>query len=273
MLFFKIHIQGLPKSVILRPSYKEAAVIMIPYERQQRILELLKDHDILKIDDLLTLIPGVSESTLRRDIKELEGTHQVERLAGGAVKAYSSVAEIPIITKSNLRPEEKRTIAKLAMREVHPDDTIYIDSGSTCTALLQEVLNMDIHIVTTNTDALRLIAAPTTAEVIITGGTYDPTIASLYGPLTEETIGRYVFDEAFLGANGVDVQFGITTPHLQESVKKHDVVSRSKRSYLLVDSSKFNQVSSVHTLDLEQVTIISDATDPRIAERTRVICE
>lgn len=245
---------------------------MIPYERQQKILELLKDRDILKIEDLLELIPGVSESTLRRDIKELEGSHQVERLSGGAIKAYSSVSELAYSTKSTLNLEQKRTIAQVAARQIHTDDTIYIDSGSTCTILLQQVVDRDIHIVTTNTDALRLITAPTKAEIIITGGTYDPAIASLYGPLASDAINRYVFDEAFLGANGIDVEFGITTPHLQESVKKKQVVRRAKKSYLLADSTKFNQVSSVHALDLDQVTIISDATDPRIAEHTQILC-
>lgn len=244
---------------------------MIPYERQQLILKLLKGHEILKIDDLLAAIPDVSESTLRRDINELERTNQVEKLAGSAIKAVESVSELPMVTKSTLHQQEKKTIALLAKELIHPDDTIYIDSGSTCTALLREVLDMDIHVVTTNIDALQLVTAFKKAEIVITGGTYDPTIESLYGPLTADAINRYIFDEAFLGANGIDLQFGITTPHLQESVKKQEVVSRAKRSYLLADSSKFNQVSAVHALDLDEVSIVSDANDPRIAERTQVI--
>lgn len=246
---------------------------MIPYERQQKILELLQDRDFLKIEDLLELIPDVSESTLRRDIKELESTRQLERLTGGAIKAYSSVSELPSATKQTLHQDEKRLIAKLAAREVSEDDTIYIDSGSTCSALLAEVMNMDIHVVTTNTDATKLAAGPTRAEIILVGGTYDPEISSLHGPLTLETIARFVFDKSFLGANGVDPKFGITTPHLQESSKKQLVIKRSKRSFLLADSSKFNRVSSVHAADVEDVTIISNATDERLAQKTRIICE
>ena len=245
---------------------------MIPYERQQKILELLQDRDFLKIEDLLELIPDVSESTLRRDIKELESTRQLERLTGGAIKAYSSVSELPSATKQTLHQDEKRLIAKLAAREVSEDDTIYIDSGSTCSALLAEVMNMDIHVVTTNTDAIKLAAGPTRAEIILVGGTYDPEISSLHGPLTLETIARFVFDKSFLGANGVDPKFGITTPHLQESSKKQLVIKRSKRSFLLADSSKFGLVASVTFAPLDAGTIITDRLpDEAYRRQARVI--
>ncbi len=245
---------------------------MIPYERQQAIVEALKSHDILKMEELQQLLPGVSESTLRRDIRELEDNRQLQRLSGGAVKAYATVAELPLSTKATLQVGEKRAIARIAARFVSEDDTIYLDSGTTCTALLAEIAHLHVHVVTTNPDALRLVSESTAAEIVMTGGTYSPGISSLYGPLTMDAIERYAFDEAFLGANGIDVRFGVTTPHLEESSKKRTVMDHAKRSFLLCDSSKFNKVSAAKVCELDRVTIISDKSNERIAEQTRVIC-
>ena len=246
--------------------------IVIPYERQQRILALLKDRDILKLDDLMELIPDVSESTLRRDIKELESARQIQRLSGGAIKKYEAAIELPMSTKSSLYLDQKKTIARLAAQEAHPEDTVYVDSGSTCALLLDQLSQLDIHIVTSNPEAIRLISSPTKAEIILTGGTFDPEISSVWGPITLENINRFIFDEAFIGANGVDVQFGVTTAHLRESVKKEAAIKRSRCAFVLADSSKLGQVSSVHCADLEQVTIISDTDNAEISERTRIIC-
>ena len=244
---------------------------MIPYERQRKILEYANAHDLVLLEDLLGLIPDASESTLRRDIKALEEARQVERLSGGAIKAHANTSELPSVTKATLFTKEKTRIAKLAAREIKRDETIYIDSGSTCTALLREALDMDVCIVTTNTDAIRTVSQPTRAKIVIAGGSYNPQIASLFGPLAEESLRRYIFDKAFLGANGVDLKFGITTPRIEESAKKRVVAEQSKGIFVLVDSSKFHRVANTRCIALEDTAIISDSNDERIAKRTTLI--
>lgn len=244
---------------------------MIPYERQRLILSYAQEHGLAMLDELAKLIPDASESTIRRDIQALEKKHQIEHLAGGAIRPYASTSELPITEKATLYTKEKERIASLALREVEPDDTVYLDSGSTCTTLLHKLLDMDIHIVTTNTNAIRDIARPSRAEVIVLGGSYNPTIASLYGPLTEENLQLYIFDKAFLGANGVDVTFGITTPHIEESAKKRIAAKQSKKTFVLADSSKFHHVANVRCIDLPDVTIISEGYDKTIAEHTTLI--
>lgn len=246
---------------------------MIPYERQRRILELLEGRDLVWLEELQEEIPGVSSSTLRRDIKELERLGKVEHLQGGAVKASSPVGELPLSVKTALHAEEKAAIAKLAAREVANGDTIYLDSGTTCTALLKEILGRNVSVVTTNTDALTLVTPDSAVSVTILGGSYDPTIGSISGTLTQDNIGRYVFPKSFLGANGVDERFGITTPSLAEAAKKQAVAARSQRVFVLADSSKFHQVTAIQTLDLADVTIVSERGDDRIAELTTLVWE
>lgn len=83
---------------------------MIPYERQEKILEVLSERELLRIEELQTVIPDTSMSTLRRDLKELSKTNKVQLLTGGAVKIYSTISELPIVTKAVLQTKEKNIL-------------------------------------------------------------------------------------------------------------------------------------------------------------------
>lgn len=243
---------------------------MIPYERQEKILELLNDKELLRIEELQQHIPDASTSTLRRDLKELSKKNQVQLLTGGAVKRSSTVAELPIVTKSVLQTKEKKDIAKLALQQVSDGETIYLDSGSTCTTFLEELLNRNIHIVTTNTAVFGLTRT-ITAEITILGGSYNPTISSLSGPLTVENLQNFIFDKAFLGGNGIDINYGVTTPNLLEATKKRSVLANTKDAFLLCDSSKFHKISAVKAFELTDVTLITDKKDEKIAGKMKII--
>lgn len=243
---------------------------MIPYERQEKILAALNQEEIIKIEKLQEILPEVSVSTLRRDLKELEKTGKVESLAGGAVKMSSVTTELPISAKQSLQLSEKEKIAELAAELINDGDVIYLDSGSTCTALLNKILNKKISIITTNT-SIFTIHQETQAEVILLGGRYNPVISSLNGPLTDDNIQTFNFQKAFLGANGVDSEKGVSTPNLVEANKKREIIKNSSKSYLLCDSSKFRKVSAVKAFGLEEVTLISDRYDEKLAEVTRII--
>ena len=243
---------------------------MIPYERQEKIVEILNQKELLRIDELQKYIPEISISTLRRDLKELEKKNKVHLLAGGAVKLMSSTTELPVSAKTNLQKKEKDYIAQVAAKQINDGDTIYLDSGSTCSALLREIVTKKIHIITTNTDALTL-SGDFSCDITLLGGAFNPIISSLSGPLTEENIKKYIFDKAFLGANGIDLKFGITTPDYIEASKKIAVLGQTRVPYLLCDSSKFHKVSTVKAFDLKDVTLISDKSDKKLAKEMKII--
>lgn len=243
---------------------------MIPYERQEKILETLNSEEIIKIEKLHSILPEVSMSTLRRDLKELEKAGRIEMLAGGAFKICSTTSEMSIATKSTLHSKEKEEIAALAAELIHEGDVIYLDSGSTCTALLNKILNRKITIVTTNTSVFS-IQQETQAEIILLGGRYNPVISSLNGPLTDSNIQTFNFQKAFLGGNGIDAEKGVSTPNLVEANKKQEILTNARKAYLLCDSSKYDKVAAVKAFSTEDVTIISDAYHEKIGEITKII--
>ncbi|MDY4761761.1 DeoR/GlpR family DNA-binding transcription regulator [Streptococcus thoraltensis] len=233
---------------------------MIPYERQQKILGLLKDTELIKFEEIERIFSEVSASTLRRDLKELQKNNKIEYLSGGAVKLVSATGEIPIATRNNLYSAEKDKIAKIASTYVEDGDIIYLDSGSTCSLLFKKIIDKKITIYTTNTDIFS-INSGIAAEIITLGGQYNPINSSVSGPLTEMNLQNIYFNKCFLGVNGIDEKYGVTTPTLAEANKKRIVREHSDNTFLLCDSTKFHNLSNVKAFDLKDVTVISDKSD------------
>lgn len=245
---------------------------MIPYKRQEMVLNALSTGDVLKIEELHQILTDVSISTLRRDLKELEKQGRITMLTGGAVKSISSTTELSIKTKRTLHSKEKEYIAGIANQLIKDGDVIYLDSGTTCTALLNKIVNKNITIITTNASILN-INEDVNAEIIILGGRFNPNISSLNGPLTDANIEQFYFDKSFLGANGIDPERGVSTPNLSEANKKNSIIKNSRKTYLLCDSSKFNINSTVKSFDLNEITLISDKYDKIIAKSTNIITD
>lgn len=243
---------------------------MIPFIRKEKIMDMLKNDEIINIDELQRLIPEVSMSTLRRDLKELEKNEKVILLFGGGIKCKTSNLDLPTSTKLNVKAKEKETIARLASKLINNGDTIYLDSGTTCTVLLNKLYDKKITIITSNTQIFSL-PDQFLFNMIFLGGHYNPVISSVSGSLTDENISMFNFDKAFLGANAIDTNLGVSTPSMSEARKKKQVLKRSKKSYLLCDSSKFHKTLMSHAFDINECTIISDKFDRKLAEKTELL--
>lgn len=243
---------------------------MIPYERHERILELLRQSDIVKIADLQEELPEVSASTLRRDLKELAGMGKLEHLTGGAVKLITVSHEVNIFTRSAQHSAEKEAIARVAAGFVDDGDTLYLDSGSTCSALLRLLLDRDVVIYTTDGTACS-IQGDTRAQIMVVGGEFHALNSSMCGPLTESVLRELFFDKAFIGVNAVDEDRGIMTPSYEEASKKRIVRQNSAQAFVLCDSSKFHGTSNVVAFGLEGVTIVSERSDDQIAAAARLV--
>lgn len=243
---------------------------MIPYLRKEKILAILHEKEILTIDELKQHIEGISNSTLRRDLKFLEEDGKIMLLGGGAVKLCSISSELPVSTKMTIHKKSKDSIAKLAANLISDGDIIYLDSGTTCSALMDLISKKKITIITSNTAILQ---SPETFEcqIIFLGGELNNSLSSVNGSLTYENIVIFNFDKAFIGANGVDVLRGVTTPTLIEATKKKKAAAQAKEVYVLCDSSKFGKHSMTKAFDIDQCTIISDRDDEILRKVTTII--
>ncbi|MBM6615312.1 DeoR/GlpR transcriptional regulator [Desemzia sp. RIT804] len=245
---------------------------MIPYERKKAILTKLNEQDIVTLDELQKILSGVSVSTIRRDLKDLEKVGHVTLLPGGAAKLFSRSTDIPITKRTSLNRNEKKEIALLAVKEVKLGETIYVDSGSTGEELLLELVKKKITLITSVTN-FKIPFHDVEAQVYSLGGFVNFTNSSLKGDLAVQNIEYFNFDRAFIGANGVDAKFGYTTPDLGEAIKKRKVIEKSQEVYFVCDSSKFHKVYMSSIAPLSDSVLITDEGDEVIKEDLKqLIC-
>lgn len=233
---------------------------MIPYVRREKIIEELENKDIIYIDEFLKIFNGISESTIRRDLKTLEEEGYIVQLRGGAVKLKVSTYDAPVVTKKLLNKKEKEKIAKRAASFIKNEEVIYIDSGTTCLSIPKYIKARDVRIVTSNTQVLEELENPNIVSCIIVGGEVNHELGSLSGPLTDANLKNLHFDKAFLGTSGFGQVEGINTPDFKEASKKTIVKTNSNKCFVLADSSKYKVSTLCKAFELNECILITDET-------------
>ncbi|MFY0544059.1 DeoR/GlpR family DNA-binding transcription regulator [Brevibacillus sp. H7] len=229
---------------------------MLTPERHQLILTLLKEKDVVRIHELVEAT-GASESTIRRDLSELEEQRLLKRVHGGASTIQNKIEEPTILEKAVRHEREKIAIAKYAAGLVKERDSIFIDAGTTTYQMLHYLPYDNIVVVTNGVDiALQLIKR--NIKTILLGGELKAATLSLVGREAVKSISQYRFDKCFLGMNGIDKHHGLTTPDPDEAYVKQLALQYSDERFVLCDSDKFSRVTFAKVGDLRGITVITD---------------
>lgn len=230
---------------------------MIPYERRQQLLQIIEKNEYASMEQLIGGIESASESTIRRDLKALADEGLITLMRGGASRVQESSHDTRVSSRMILHQEAKERIAKCAADMVNKGEVIYIDSGSTTLRMIPYIKDRDITIVTTNTLIFQEFAGGK-AECIVVGGSVNPTTGSIVGDMTVSNLESLYFDKAFLGATGISLRAGISTPDIKEAMKKQVIRSNAKHAYVLVDSSKVGLTTMCKVFDLSDVIVIME---------------
>ena len=235
-------------------------------------MEKLSHDKFVRLDDLVRLL-DTSESTVRRDLDELESERKLHRVHGGAELPHSLQEEFTNQQKSIKNIQEKMQVARKAASLISNDDVIFVDAGTT-NELLLGYLNQDNLTVVTNSIHHAAKLVDKNIQTIIIGGHVKKSTDASIGAVAYEQIKQLNFDKAFLGINGIDEEF-LTTPDMEEAVIKKTVIENARKSYIVTDSSKIGRVSFAKVDKIENATIItnqsSGALMKKIKENTRVI--
>lgn len=229
---------------------------MIPTLRRQTILNLLQENDVLMLPDIVCHM-GISESTIRRDLKELASSGQVELLRGGGVRMHKENIELHIEAKLLLNKDAKDKIARTAAKMVYPGDVIFLDPSSANNMLIDYLETDRITVVTNSVLHInKLLKA--NIDCMLIGGQVKPSTGSCLGSLAEQTMRSLRFTKAFLGANGISTTMGITNHDPSEQAIKRLAIDMAVSSFFLVDSSKYGVVTMCKVADIDECTIITD---------------
>lgn len=232
---------------------------MFSEERQQHILEMLNSKASIKVNELAEMF-NVSESTIRRDLKQLDENGVISRTHGGAVSNFRTNFEPTFNEKMDEKHEEKVSIGKVAADMIKDGDTIILDSGTTTLEIAKNITAKNITVITNSIDIAGVLSHKEDIDIIVTGGSLRLNTRAMVGPITEMVLKNFRVDKAFVGANGVSLKEGITTPNFLEAHSKKAMMSVADKVIVVVDSSKFNNISFSIISSIKNVsTIVTDS--------------
>jgi DeoR family transcriptional regulator of aga operon len=216
---------------------------MLSEERQRETLEILNREGRVLVVDLAKHF-DTSQVTIRKDLEILHMKGRIHRTHGGALSVRESALEDPTLReKEKLHRKEKLRIAEAAARMVTEGQVVILDSGTTTTAIARALRNFQNLTIITNAVNIAAELSGSNLEVILTGGNLRKNSFSLVGPLAEETLRRLNADILFLGVDGFDVQYGLSTPNILEAKVNRAMMDASKVAVAVCDSSKFGKRS------------------------------
>ncbi|WP_432353029.1 DeoR/GlpR family DNA-binding transcription regulator [Sporosarcina sp. A2] len=227
---------------------------MLESERHHLILKLLTHNQTVRLQEIADET-GSSESTIRRDLIELERQKKLKRVHGGAAKLQGKLQESTMSEKTSKNLQIKQQIGCLAASHIEEGDTVYLDAGSTVFEMIP-FLPSSIIVVTngiSHTDALLARGCKT----ILTGGIAKPSTKALVGRGAVHSLQHYRFDKCFLGVNGIHPDYGFTTPDEEEAQIKELAIKLSREAFILADHSKFQEVAFAKFADLPQAVVLT----------------
>ena len=204
---------------------------------------------------------GASESTIRRDITEMDRAGKLVKVFGGAVSVneVSFNEELSMFQKSTINQEEKHRIGEMAASLIKPGDSVYIDSGTT-TGFLCDCIKEKGAVYITNAVAHARTLVLRGMKVFLIGGELKETTEAVVGESAILSLQKYHFSIGFFGTNGISLRRGFTTPDLREATMKRVAMecTQSDRRYILADHDKFGLVSTVSFGEALSASVISD---------------
>ncbi len=242
---------------------------MFVEERQQLISELVAAKGRVSVQDLAVQF-AITQETVRRDLGSLEEVGVLRRVHGGAVSMEKiSLSEATVSERSHLALPEKQRIADVAARIItaNPTASVLLDAGTTTGLLAQSLVSwspqrrgQELLIITNSLPIASTLSSNHAINVELLGGRIRGVTSAAVGPETERQLAILRPDLAFIGTNGIDAEFGLSTPDSQEAAVKRAMTAVSRRIIVLVDSSKFNQAGLVKFAALADIDgIITDA--------------
>ena len=233
---------------------------MLAEERFSLIMEQLDRKRTVTVQELCEAL-NTSESTIRRDLTELDRQGKLNKVHGGATLPDSRfLADEPTMeAKETLAVEQKRSIAQAAAQLINANDFVFIDAGSTTLELVRALTGDALKAsYLTNGVAHARTLAQKGCKVFLLGGLLRPETEAIIGAAALYSLQQYNFTKAFLGANGVALDAGFTTPDPEEAAVKATAVRRAREAWFLVDDSKFARVYPAVIAELSGGAILTN---------------
>ncbi len=224
--------------------------------RRKQIMSQLLDQKQVTVKALASAM-GVSDATVRRDLKALADEQGLKLIHGGA--ALPRERDFSYQARLMRSGNEKKVIGELASKFFHDGDHAFLDSGTTCSELVPYAKRMHEITILTNSARLALELDATGVQLFLIGGEYRPDRMDTIGPMAVGTLNQVRGYTAFIGADGLSMDFGPSASDLASAHLHRQVVANALSTVLLVDHSKFGAASLFQIVEWSTIaTVITD---------------
>ncbi len=224
---------------------------MLVSERRELLLERLRVDGKLVARELAVEL-GISEDSIRRDLRDLAAAGLCQRVYGGAVPVSRALADYA--TRTSVEPESKRRVAGHAAGLIRPGARVILDGGTTTLAVARALpADLEATVITHSpTIAAALVPHPS-VEILLLGGRIYKHSAVACGAATVEAAAAVSADVFLLGVTGVHREHGLTTGDPEEAAMKRALSARAAETFVLASSEKLGAVSPYKVLELVDV--------------------
>lgn len=225
-------------------------------ERHQYILNKLQKDGNLNVVELCKELK-VSTVTIRKDLKLLEEKSLLFRTHGGATMHNPYIVDRPVNEKEKFQSSEKIKIGEAAASLLQDHDSIIIASGTTVLAFAKAIQPKDgLTIITSALNvAFELMKFPS-VEVLQLGGLVRKSSSSVMGNYAENILNDFFCSKLFLGVDGIDLDFGLTTTSAMEAHLNRQMIKVSQKTIVLADSTKFGKRGFGKICGLDEIDLI-----------------
>ena len=225
-------------------------------ERHKAILDMLREAGRVDVADLSVRLK-VSAVTIRKDLDLLEEKNLLYRTHGGAIMADPYIATRKVSEKEKLHPEAKHRIGLKAVELLAPQDALMIAFASCIGNMRMTVITSAMNV------AMELLDKPD-IEIIQLGGIIRHSSASVVSEYAVRMLENFACSKLFLGVDGIDPVYGLSTTHLQEAILNRAMIDAATKTIVLADSSKFGRRGFSKICDVGEVDmVITDSGTPR----------
>ncbi|MEL7975351.1 DeoR/GlpR family DNA-binding transcription regulator [Isoptericola sp. F-RaC21] len=248
---------------------------MLAAERRDHLLETLRrDGKIVAKTAAAEL--GLSEDSIRRDLRELAAEGLCQRVYGGALPVSPALADYD--GRRRVAVAGKQLVAAAAVRLIDPGSTVILDGGTTALAIASGLpADLRCTVITHSPTVAAALVEHPVAEVFVLGGRLFKHSAVASGAAAVEAAQQVSADVFFLGVTGIHPEAGLTTGDADEAAMKRALASRAAETYVLGSSEKVGAASPYRVIGFDAVAgVITDA-DPgsdvvrRLGEQVRVV--
>lgn len=224
--------------------------------RHREILEILRREGRLDVAPGAARL-GITPETLRRDLRTLERVGRIRRTYGAAFPVESGRFESPAEAREGAISEEKLRIAEAAVRQLGHEQTLFIDEGFLPQLVARALPERGRYtIVTPSLPTANELAQRPELEVLLLGGRVRGVSLGTVDHWATAMLAGFVIDIAFMGASGVSVEFGVTTPDPAVAAVKRAALAASRRRLLVGAHTKFGVASFSRFADLDDFELL-----------------